>query len=452
MAANLTETARCLAAGLTDPVALTEQALEAATASGFAFLAVMRERALFEAEQSRGRWKRGLPLSRWDGLPVSWKDLFDMAGERTTAGSQTLTGSAPARRDAAVVRRAARAGLVSIGRTNLSEFAFSGLGVNPHFGTPAGLLGRDGAARVPGGSSSGAASAMLAGAGLVAIGTDTAGSVRVPAAFTGMVGFRPSLDRYPMDGVFPLAPSFDTFGPIGRTVADCAAMDIILAGDPDRVLEPIALERAAFVVDGPLLEALGTEPAVRNNLLHLIELLRQKGARVTVENVATLREVENILDTLGWLGGVEAFNLHRERLAGADRSLIDHRVVTRLERARDTAPDAVAELYAQKRILPRRLEQDLDGAILLYPTVPHVAPPLAPLLADDDLFAQTNLRTLRSTMLMSFLGAPGIALPTGADDQDLPTSVLLSAPAGQDEKLLRVGLAVEHVLRIMAAD
>jgi aspartyl-tRNA(Asn)/glutamyl-tRNA(Gln) amidotransferase subunit A len=255
-----------------------------------------------------------------------------------------------------------------------------------------------------------------------------------------------------MDGVFPLAPSFDTVGPIGRTVADCAAMDSIFVGDPDRVLEPIALKRVAFVVDGPLLEAPGTEPAVRNNLLHLIELLRQKGARVTIQSVATLREVENILDTLGWLGGVEAFNLHRQRLAGAERSLIDHRVVTRLERARETAPDAVAELYARKRIVPRRLKQDLDGAILLYPTVPHVAPLLAPLLADDDLFAQTNLRTLRSTMLTSFLGAPGIALPTGTDDQDLPTSVLLSAPAGHDETLLGVGLAVEHVLRIKAVD
>jgi aspartyl-tRNA(Asn)/glutamyl-tRNA(Gln) amidotransferase subunit A len=437
---------------MTDPVAMTEQALEAATASGVAFLALTRERALVEAEQSRDRWKRGLPLSRWDGLPVSWKDLFNMAGERTTAGSQTLTGSAPAQVDAAVVRRAARAGMVSIGHTNLSEFAFSGLGINPHFGTPAGLLGRDGAARVPGGSSSGAASAMLAGAGLVAVGTDTAGSVRVPAAFTGLVGYRPSLGRYPMDGVFPLAPSFDTVGPIGRTVADCAAMDTIFLGDPDRVLEPIALDRVAFVVDCPLLEAPGTEPAVRNNFLHLIELLRQKGARVTVENVAALREVENILDTLGWLGGVEAFNLHRERLAGAERSLIDHRVVTRLERARETATDAVAELYTRKRIVPRRLKQDLDGAILLYPTVPHVAPLLAPLLADDDLFAQTNLRTLRSTMLTSFLGAPGIALPTGTDDQDLPTSVLLSAPAGHDEKLLGVGLAVEHVFRIKAVD
>jgi aspartyl-tRNA(Asn)/glutamyl-tRNA(Gln) amidotransferase subunit A len=229
-------------------------------------------------------------------------------------------------------------------------------------------------------------------------------------------------------------------------------MESLFVGEPESALESIALERVALVADRTLLDAPGTEPAVRYNLLRLVELLRQKGAQVTIRSVETLRHVERILDTLGWLGGVEALRLHRERLAGGKRNLMDHRVVSRLERAHNIAPDTVAELYAERRILPRRLEHDLDGAILLYPTVPYVAPLLAPLLVDDELFTQMNLATLRSTMLTSFLGAPGIALPTGTDFQDLPTSALLSAPAGWDHKLLRVGLAVEQALRTALLD
>jgi aspartyl-tRNA(Asn)/glutamyl-tRNA(Gln) amidotransferase subunit A len=447
MSLTLSDAARRLEAGQADPVTLTEEALAAARSAGEAFILLLEERARFEAQQARGRRERGLPLSRWDGIPISWKDLFDVQGTRTTAASLTRRDIEAAARDAPLVRRGARAGLVAIGKTNLSEFAFSGLGINPHFGTPHGPVGRDERARVPGGSSSGAATAVVAGAGCVGIGSDTAGSVRIPAAFQGLVGYRPSMHRYSLEGVFPLAQTFDTPGPLARSVEDCVAIDHIFRGQPDDDLEPSRLDDAVFLVERSLLDASNVEPAVRSNLIRFVEALERQGARVRHAELAALREAFHIIDKVAWLGGIEGLAFHRDVLASDKRSLIDPRIVTRLERARGIAPDIVADLYARRTQLMRAAAHELGSAILIYPTVPHVAPLLEPLLADDELFVRTNLATLRSTMATAYLGMPGLALPTGTDDDGVPTSILFSAPAGRDEELLRLGLAIEQAMR-----
>jgi aspartyl-tRNA(Asn)/glutamyl-tRNA(Gln) amidotransferase subunit A len=447
MPSTLSDAARELESGRADPVALAEQALAAAKDAGAAFILLTEERALFEAGQARERRRRGLPLSRWDGVPISWKDLFDLKGTRTTAASRTRADVAPASADAPLVRQGARAGLVAIGKTNLSEFAFSGLGANAHFGTPRGPVGQDGLARVPGGSSSGAATAVVAGAGFVGIGSDTAGSVRIPAALQGIVGYRPSMGRYSLEGVFPLAPSFDTPGPLARSVEDCAAIDAIFCGELDQNLEPSRLGDAVLVVDRPLLDAPNVEPAVRANLVRFVENLERHGARIRYGEVAALRDAFATIDKVGWLGGIEALAFHREVLASDRRGLIDPRIVTRLERARGIAPDIVADLYARRTILVKAIAEELDGATLVFPTVPHVAPLLDPLLGDDELFARTNLATLRSTMATAYLAMPGLALPSGTDDNGVPTSVCLSAPARGDRNLLRLGLAVERASR-----
>ena len=221
--------AALFARGQLSPLAFTEACLTAAKETQGIFITLTPERARQEAAASTQRWREGAPLSPLDGIPVCWKDLFDIAGTRTTAGSATRLDAPLATHDAGMVARLTQAGMVTIGKTNLSEFAFSGLGINPTFTTPA-LLATDGEEHVPGGSSSGAARAVAQGVACIAIGTDTAGSVRIPAAFSGVIGFRASRHRYDASGVFPLAASLDTLGPLCRSVRDAYALDVILCG------------------------------------------------------------------------------------------------------------------------------------------------------------------------------------------------------------------------------
>ena len=225
------ELGRKLRNGKLDPVALAEQTLEAVKACDdqAIFIEVMAERALGEAKAARKRLKAGKPLSALDGVPVGWKDLFDLEGRVTTAGSIVLKNEPPARADAALVAAGKRAGLVSIGTLNMTEFAYSGIGLNPHYGTPRNPNG-SGAARSPGGSSS--ASGVVVAKGLLplAIGTDTGGSIRIPASFNGVVGYKSSTGHYAMDGVFPLSRSLDTLGPLAHTVEDCVLADAVLRG------------------------------------------------------------------------------------------------------------------------------------------------------------------------------------------------------------------------------
>ena len=220
-----------LRAGAIDAVDLTERTLAAIAASSdqAIFTEVLAKRARGEAEASRKRLKAGRPLGPLDGVPLAWKDLFDIEGRVTTAGSVVLSSNQPATRDAALVAAAVRGGMVTIGMTNLTEFAYSGIGLNPHFGTPRNPCD-DKVARSPGGSSSGSAVAVAAGLAPVAIGTDTGGSIRVPAAFNGITGYKTSTGHYPMAGVFPLSRTLDTLGPFAHTVEDCVLTDMVLRG------------------------------------------------------------------------------------------------------------------------------------------------------------------------------------------------------------------------------
>src|SRR5436305_7181670 len=185
--------------------------------------------------------------SRYAGIPVSIKDLFDIKGQVTRAGSRALDDSPPAEADAPVVARLRRAGFVVIGRTNMTEFAYSGIGINPHFGTPKGIWQR-GAGHVPGGSSSGGAVSVADGMAHAALGTDTGGSCRIPAAWNGIVGFKPTQRRVPLDGAVPLSTTLDSIGPIARTVKCCAVLDAVLADDPLAALQPRPIKRMRLAV------------------------------------------------------------------------------------------------------------------------------------------------------------------------------------------------------------
>jgi aspartyl-tRNA(Asn)/glutamyl-tRNA(Gln) amidotransferase subunit A len=433
---------RAYAAGRADPVSVIAASLERAAHEPAAFISMTPERALAEAAASAARWKSGAPLSPLDGVPVAWKDLFDVAGTVTTAGSAVQAERAPATADAPLVAAAARAGLIGIGKTNLSEFAYSGLGLNPHFGTPANPALAEGS-RVPGGSSSGAAIAVATGVVPLAIGTDTGGSVRIPAAFNGVVGYRASTSRYSRAGMTALSTTLDTSGPLARSIADCAAFDAAVRG----VAMPLPLpdlKGCRFVVDPSLMTRYAVSADVGANLQRFIERLRDAGAQVEARAMATLEPVHELIRTQGWLGALEAFEIHRALLDSPDAARLDQRVRTRLEASRNAPRGRREQLLEARTALIAAFSKELGDATLIAPTVPHVAPERAPLEADPQLFASVNLKTLALTMPGSFLDTPAIALPSGVDAQGLPTSVQLMRAQNADDALLALALSVEH--------
>lgn len=431
------------AAGTLDPVAVFEAVLARAQASSAVFITLTAERGRAEALAARERWQAGQPRSPLDGVPLAWKDLFDLQGEVTTCGAELRRLAPPATTDAVLVQRLSQAGLVSLGKVNLSEFAYSGVGSNPHFGTPANPRAQ-GEVRIPGGSSSGSAVAVAADIVPLAFGTDTAGSVRLPAALNGLVGYRPSLGRYPATGIFPLAASYDVPGPLARSLRDVQCLDRLLTGAAARPLP--APTELRVVLDLSVLDDARVEPAVRANLLAATERLARGGVNVERRARTVFAEALDVLAAEGWPGALEAFALHREVLDGHAAERLDPRVRQRLERARALPEGHLAVLHERRDRLRAAFAAEFAEALLLVPTVGRVAPPLAPLDADADLFAATNLELLRLTMAGSLLGAPGVSLPSGRDAQGLPTGLLLVAPAAADERLLDAATAVEALV------
>ena len=441
---DATSMAEDFASGRSDPVQALEQALDHASRSAAVFIALTAERARREAEAAAARWRAGQPLSVFDGVPLAWKDLFDVAGSITTAGAAYRRNAPAVLLDAPSVGLLCRAGMVSVGKTNLSELAYSGLGLNPHFGTPHNPHGHD-QPRIPGGSSSGSAVAVAAGIVPIAMGTDTAGSIRIPAAFNGLVGYRSSSRRYSRDGVFPLAHTLDSLGPLTRSVRDALAIDDLLNGRRQTHCAR-SLKGQRLVLEQRVLD--DVQPAVRNNLLRAVEQLNAAGALIDVRPCATFQAALELTQQQGWLGAFEAFALHEALLDSPDAARLDPRVRRRLEAARLLPASRLIQLTDARRRLQQQLVDELDGALLITPTVAHVAPALAALEADDDLFASTNLATLRLTMPGSLLDMPGVTLPSGHDALGLPTGLLLSAPTGEDARLLRAALSVESQLTL----
>lgn len=440
------ELVRRYAEGQADPVSVVREALERAEQVPHAFISMTAERALQEASASAQRWKEGRPLSALDGVPVAWKDLFDIAGTVTTAGSAVFAGHAAAKADAPLVAAGARAGMVCIGKTNLSEFAYSGLGLNPHFGTPTNPAVAGGT-RVPGGSSSGAAIAVATGVVPLAIGTDTGGSIRVPSAFNGLVGYRPSTSRYSREGVAGLSRTLDTLGPLTHGVADCIAFDAAVHGRPatlpsgNAAIATLAGKR--FIVDPALFERYSVTPAVEANFERFVSQLQQAGASIETRTLATLAAVARSIREDGWLGALEAFALHRALLDSPDAARLDARVRTRLEASRAVPSDRLAMLLARRKELIDSFSEEMAGATLIAPTTASGAPELAPVAADPERFARVNLQTLALTMPGSFLDTPAFAMPSGVDAEGLPTSVQIMRPQGDDDALFEVVRAIE---------
>lgn len=434
--------------GKLDPVTLAEETLAGIEAHGdqTIFVEITRERALKEAAAASARLRAGRSLGLLDGLPVAWKDLFNVKGSVTTAGSVVLREDPPAGNDAVVVGAIAGAGMVSVGRTNMSEFAFSGLGINPHYGTPHNPASTD-VERIPGGSSSGSAAAVAAGLVPAAFGTDTGGSVRIPAAMTGIVGYKATRGRYSMKGVFPLAESLDSLGPLCHTVQDAVWLDAAMHGLTAPVVRRGEIAGLSIVIPETVVFD-DAESEVVEAFEDAVKRLEKAGAIVTRRAFPAFKAVFDLMERHGALVTAEAFALHRERLAGPEAERIDPRVVVRTRLGEKiTMPDYIALLDARDQLIHETVESLKPGELIVHPTLPHVAPPLAPLLADDDLFFSTNAKTLRNTLIGNFLDFCGISIPCGIGAGEMPVGLQLAAPHHQDDRLLSIALAAEAVIR-----
>jgi aspartyl-tRNA(Asn)/glutamyl-tRNA(Gln) amidotransferase subunit A len=404
-----------------------------------ACLTVYRESARAAAQAADARAKAGISLSPLDGAIVSIKDLFDVAGEVTRAGSKVLAEEgAPVTSDAAVVRRLRRAGAVIVAKTNMTEFAYSGVGVNPHFGTPGNPADR---ARVPGGSSAGGAVAVADAMCEIAIGSDTGGSTRIPAALCGIVGFKPSRQRVPTAGAFPLSFTLDSIGPMARSVAECAAADAVMAGDELRPLErtPLANLRIG-VAQGLPLDRL--DDSVAKRFPAALDRLENAGVRFSAEKLPLLDQMTQV-NAKGGILPAEAFAIHRDRLARRGE-IIDTNVRLRLERAQKIAAADYIDMLRERAALVGAMDARLaDLDVLAMPTTPIVAPLLSEVDKPDD-FVRKNALLLRNTTIWNFFDCCAISLPLPRDG-GLPAGLMLVARNGHDHRLLRIAAAVERL-------
>jgi aspartyl-tRNA(Asn)/glutamyl-tRNA(Gln) amidotransferase subunit A len=432
-----------LAAGRTTSRALIEAALQRigdpAGEGKRAFVRVYGDTARAAADAQDKLRAAGYVASPLAGLPVSIKDLFDVAGERTLAGSKALDDAPPAKADAPIVARLKAAGAVLMGRTNMTEFAFSGVGINPHYGTPGNPYDRK---RIPGGSSSGAPISVADGMAAVAIGTDTGGSVRIPAAFCGLVGLKPTQFRVPREGATPLSTTLDSVGPIGVSVACCALTDAVMACRAPTV--PAAVPVNALRLGVPQTYVLDDlEPAVAHAFERAISALSSAGARIVELPMKMLAEYPTI-NAKGGFSPCEAFAWHEEHLKrrGAD---YDPRVRVRIERGRDMTAVDYVRLLGQRADVIARAEHEMAGVdALVLPTLALVAPPIAAFAKDED-FWRLNAKILRNPAWVNFLDLCALTLPIEPMGE-APVGLSLVGHNGDDRHVLAMGLGIEAVM------
>ncbi|HEU6441279.1 MAG TPA: amidase [Microvirga sp.] len=392
------------------------------------------------ADAADARRKAGISLGLLDGALVSIKDLFDVAGEATTAGSIVLRDAAPAAQDAAVVHRLRQAGAVILGKTNMVEFAFSGLGLNPHYGTPGNAVDP---LRIPGGSSSGAGVAVGEGTSEISIGSDTGGSVRIPAALNGVVGFKPTAKRVPLNGAFPLSPSLDSIGPLGRSVQDCAIADAIMAGEEPRRLEAYPLAGLRIGIPrGRLFTR--SEAMVEEAFERALSRLSQAGARIVDHPVDDLLLAMRETTEAASIASIEASEIHADWLESRS-SEIDPRVHHWLARSSAIPAHVYLRMIRRRRALVQAMDQRLAPVdVVALPTTAITAPLIAPLEADEQLYNETDALILRNTQVANQFDLTALSLPLA--DCERPVGFMLMARHGEDGRLLSIGASIEQEL------
>ena len=407
------------------------------------FVRVYAEQARAMADAMDTLCRAGRAPGPLAGIPISIKDLFDVAGEPTPAGSAVLAHAPPAKVHAPVIARVLAAGMIPVGRTNMTEFAFSGLGLNPHHGTPASPWDRA-TGRIPGGSSSGAAVSVADGMAFGALGTDTGGSCRIPAAMCGVVGYKPTARRVPIAGVLPLAPSLDSVGPLANSVGCCATLDAVLAGETLHPLTamPVGGMRLA-VPRNVVFEAI--EPAVAVAFSRAVRLLSAAGARIEEIAFPMLDDVLAVNAT-GGMAPAEAFAWHRQ-LIGEQGAGYDPMVRERILRGEKMLLAEYLAAVAQRGEITARMDAETARFdAVMMPTCPLLPPPIADLQADEAEYTRVNSLQLRNTALGNFLDRCAITLPCH-EAGEAPVGLMLMGETMADRKLFAVAAGVEAVLR-----
>jgi aspartyl-tRNA(Asn)/glutamyl-tRNA(Gln) amidotransferase subunit A len=467
---TLADLAADLSSGRTSSRALVEACLDRiedpAGEGRTTFLHVDRGAALAQADAMDLLRSSAAAPSPYAGIPISIKDLFDITGQVTRAGSTVLANRPAATQDATAVARLRRAGFVLIGRTNMSEFAFSGLGMNPHHGTPrnpwerpttpatsqadAGApasprprAGANHQGRIPGGSSSGAAISVTDAMAHAALGTDTGGSCRIPAAFTGLVGYKPTASRVPRTGAIPLSTTLDSIGPIARSVACCATLDAILANDspPNLTDRPLAGMRFA-VPTTFVLEDMDAD--VAEHFERSLSRMSAAGARIERIAIPEFADIPAI-NAKGGFSAAESYAWHRP-LIESGGAAYDPRVLTRIQRgATQTAADFIDLLAARRSFIAAVEERVARFDAIIYPTTPVVPPRIAALQSDDEFFKVNGL-VLRNPAVINLLDGCAISIPNHAEGEP-PTGLMLACPGGLDHQLFRCAVAAEPIVR-----
>ncbi|HET7888960.1 MAG TPA: amidase [Bradyrhizobium sp.] len=410
---------------------------------GRAFVHVEVEAAIEAAKaMDRLREVRAAP-SRFAGIPISIKDLFDIKGQVTRAGSRALDDSPPAEADAPVVSRLRRAGFILIGRTNMTEFAYSGIGINPHYGTPKSVWQRE-AGHVPGGSSSGAAVSVADGMAHGALGSDTGGSCRIPAAYNGIVGYKPTQQRIPREGGIPLSFTLDSFGPLGRTVECCAVLDAVLADEPVRPLQPRPVKGMRFAV--PTTVALDdVDDQVAKAFERTLEKLSRLGASIERIEMPEFLDVA-VINKKGGFAAAESYAWHRYLLE-SHGGVYDPRVSSRIVRGEAiTAADYIDILQARKSMIARANARFAPYDAVVMPTS-VIVPPRISDLADDHAFTKANLLSLRNCTLINMMDGCSISLPCHRHGE-APVGFMLSATGGSDRRIFELAAGVEAALHV----
>ena len=442
---TVAQLARDLEARRTSSRELVEQALarigEQSGEGSRAFLKVYAEAARADADHSDRLRRLGVRRSPVDGLPVSLKDLFDVAGELTRAGSKIRSNEPKALHDAPAVARLRAAGAVFIGRTNMVEFAFGGVGLNPHYGTPKNPYDRK-SGRVPGGSSSGAAVAQADGMAVMSLGSDTRGSIRGPAALCGVVGWKPTARRVPREGAFPLSFTLDSVGPLANSVGCCAAYDAVLAGEPSLDLPPLEPKGLRLLLPrSSALEDLDKEVAARFEIS--ISTLSKAGALISERPVPQFDRQGEYFKGGGY-AGAEAYHIHR---ASEERiGEYDPRVGKRILLGKNISASEYLALGELRAGFIREMEAACAGFdAIVMPTAPCIAPTIAQTDASDEDYFRWNMRILRNNGLINFLDGCAASLPCH-EPGAAPVGLMVCGLAGTDRHTLAVAAAIERSL------
>src|SRR5258707_9323175 len=407
------------------------------------FLHVDRDAAMDAADAMDRLRKAKAAPSPFAGIPVSIKDLFDIKGQVTRAGSRALEDSAPAEADATVVARLRRAGFIVIGRTNMTEFAYSGIGINPHYGTPKSAWNRS-VGHVPGGSSSGAAVSIADGMAFGALGTDTGGSCRIPAAFNGIVGFKPTQRRVPLEGGVPLSFSLDSFGPLARSVGCCVLLGALLADEPVVPLQPRPIKGMRLAV--PTTVALDElEDEVARTFDRALDTLSRHGALIERIEVPEFLDVAP-MNAKGGFAAAESYAWHRYLIVSRG-DIYDPRVSMRILRGESiSAAEYIDLLDARRSLIARATVRLAPYDALVMPTTANTPPRIAD-LADDKAFTKANLLSLRNCTLINMIDGCAISLPCHREGE-VPVGLMLAATGGSDRRIFELAAAMEGVIRV----